>query len=167
MIAPWAVVIVSSLGAIWHYATSPRSTPETLVFPDPGKPWEFVLLFSFYGIPTAYLSLIVFLPFYYMAARLNVVSYWTMIAAGLVTCLPAALFYGRPQYVFARTLVFLLPFGAAVAVCFLWIIRRGAEPGAAPSRCPPTHVGSPGVTQGPPSLNSGVRSQQIKHDQRV
>jgi hypothetical protein len=129
-IAPWAVVIVSSAWAVWYFATSPRSTPQNLVFPDPDKPWEFVLLFSIYGIPTAYLSLIVFLPLYYVARHFGAVSYWSIVAAGLLTCLPAALFYGRPSYVFARTLIFLLPFGAVVAICFLWFIRRKAEPSA-------------------------------------
>src|ERR1700690_1399669 len=95
-IAPWTVPIVSALWAVWYYATSPRSTPQTLVFPDPTKPWEFVLLFSFYGIPTAYLSLVFFVPLYYVARRFKLVSYWSMIAAGLFACFPAALFYGRP-----------------------------------------------------------------------
>src|SRR2546422_397995 len=114
--APWAVVIVSSLWSIWFYATSPRSTPQNPVFPDPDKPSEFVLLFSLYGIPTAYLSLIVFLPLYYVARHFSVVSYLSILAAGLLTCLPAAVFYGR-GYGFIRILVFLLPYGAAVAMC--------------------------------------------------
>ena len=61
-IAPWGVVVVSLLWAIWYHATSPGSTPELVVFPD--KIWEFVLLYSLYGVPTAYLSLIWFLPLY-------------------------------------------------------------------------------------------------------
>jgi hypothetical protein len=89
------------------------------------------ILVSANGIPTAYLSLVVFLPLYYLARHLKVVSYSSMISAGLLTCLPAALFYGQPGYVFARTLIFFLPFGAAVAASFLWIMRRIAEPSAA------------------------------------
>ena len=149
--APWAVVIVSLLWGVWHYATSPRSTPENLVYPD--KLWEFLLLYSVYGIPTAYLSLIVFLPLYYVARHFGAVSYPTVAAAGLLTCLPAALIYGQPSYLFTSTLIFLLPFGAAVATFFLWIVRRGAEPGASPNGGPAEPLGDSGVGGGPPSVS--------------
>ena len=129
--APWAVVIVTALWAIWYFATSPGSTPHNLVFPNPDKPWEFMLLFSIYGIPTAYLSLILFLPLYYIARHFRAVSYWSIAAAGLLTCVPAALFYGRPAHMFTRMLLFLLPFGLGVAICFFWIVKRRAEPDGA------------------------------------
>ena len=123
MIAPWAVVLVSVLWAVWYSATAPHSTPDTLVFPDPTKPWEFVFLFSLYGVPTAYLSLVFFLPLYYVLRRLRLISYWTIIAVGLLACIPAALFYGRSGYDFPRILLFLLPYGAAVSACFLRITK--------------------------------------------
>ena len=124
LIAPWAVVVVSALWSVWYCATSPRSTPQTLVFPDPTAPWEFVFLFSLYGVPTAYLCLVFFLPLYYILRHFRLISYWTIIAVGLLVCLPAALFYGRTSYDFPRILVFLLPYGAAVSACFLWITKR-------------------------------------------
>ena len=126
VIAPWAVVGVASLWSAWYFFTATRSTPEHLVFPDPDRPWEFVLLFSMYGVPTAYLTLLVLLPLYVVARHFGVVSYLTMGGAGLIMCVPAALYYGRPSYVFWTTLTFLLPFGIAVGICFLWIIRRGS-----------------------------------------
>lgn len=152
-IAPWAVVIVSSIWAVWYYATSPRSTPGDYVFPDPTAPWEFVALFSLYGIPTAYLSLGFFLPLYFLARHFKVVSYLTMIAAGLLTCLPAALFYGRPDHVFVRILVFLLPFGAAIGMCFHWIMKRCGEPCAPPNGGPAASLGNSGAAEGPPSVS--------------
>ena len=151
--APWTVVIIASLWAIWYFATTPRSTPDNLVFPNPDKPWEFVLLFSIYGIPTAYLSLIVFLPLYFLARHFGVFSYWTLAAAGLLTCLPAALFYGRPSYTFTRILMFLLPFGVGVASCFWWIVKRRAEPGAPPNGGPAMRPGDSGASGGAPSMS--------------
>ena len=142
--APWTVVVVSSLWAIWYFVTSPRSTPENLVFPDPDKPWEFVLLFSMYGVPTAYVSLAVFLPLYLLARRVKAASYPVVIGLGLLTSLPAAWFYGRPDYVLVRTLVFLMPYGVVAALCFHWIVRRRAnvdgEQDAAPNSRPPSQL---------------------------
>jgi hypothetical protein len=132
--APLAVVPTSAAWAVWYYATSPRSTPDALVFPDPDKPWEFVLLFSMYGMFTAYLSLPIFVSLYYGIRHFSFISYPAMIVAGLFTCIPAAFFYGR-SHDFARILVFLLPFGAAVAALFLWMMRRNAEPSAARVSC--------------------------------
>ncbi len=151
--APWAVVIITLLWAVWYFSTSPRSTPHDLVFPNPDKPWEFVLLFSIYGIPTAYLSLIVFLPFYYIARHFGAVSYWTAAAAGVLTCLPAALFYGLPAHMFLRILLFLLPFGVGVAICFLWIVRRRAEPSAPPNGGPAEPLDNSDGGGGPPSVS--------------
>jgi len=134
MIAPWAVVVVAALWSVWYCATTPRSTPQTLVFPDPTAPWEFVFLFSLYGVPTAYLSLVFFLPLYYLLRRFHLISYWTIIAVGLLVCIPAALIYGR--YDFPRILFFLLPYGAAVSAFFLWITKRTPNKGAAANRRP-------------------------------
>ena len=154
--APWSVVVVSSLWAIWYFLTSTRSTPENLVFPDPDKPWEFVFLFSMYGVPTAYLSLAVFLPLYFLADRTKAASYPVVIGLGLLSSLPAAGFYGRPDYVFLRTLGFLMPYGVVAALCFLWIVRRRAngsgEQGGAPNSRPPSQSPSPLEVQAPDSL---------------
>ena len=153
--APWTVIIVSSLWAIWYFFTSPRSSPENLVFPDPDKPWEFVFLFSMYGVPTAYLSLAVFLPLYLLAHRAKGASYPVVIGLGLLSCLPAAWFYGRPDYVFVRTLVFLMPYGAVAAVYFLWIVRRRGnvegEQGGAPHSRPPSQLPSSPEVRSPDS----------------
>jgi uncharacterized membrane protein YhaH (DUF805 family) len=123
--APWSVIAVSVLWAVWHFFTSARSTPETVVFPDPDKPWQYVMLFSMYGVPTAYVSLAIFLPLYLMARRLHAASFPVVIALGILTCLPAAWFFGRTEYAFTRTLLFLVPYGVAAALCFHWIVRRG------------------------------------------
>ncbi len=120
--APLAVVPISVVRAVWYFATSPRSTSEMMVFPDPDAPWEFVALFSMYGVPTAYVSLAIFLPLYFLTRRITVVSYPVVMVLGLVTCFPASLFYGHGGLV--RTLIFLLPYGAAVAALFLWMVRR-------------------------------------------
>jgi hypothetical protein len=128
LIAPWATVLVSAIWAVWYSATTPRSTPESLVFPDPAAPWEFVFLYSIYGIPTAYLSLVFFLPIYSILCHLRLISYRTIIAVGLLVCVPAALFYGRSAGDdFRRILLFLLPYGAAVSACFLWITKQTQE----------------------------------------
>jgi hypothetical protein len=150
-IAPWVVIVASLLWGIWYCASSPRSTSEIVVFPD--TIWEFVLVYSICGVPTAYLSLIVFLPLYYAVHHFGFVSYWTVAVAGLLTCLPAALLYGWPSYAFVGTLVFLLPFGAAVAMCFLWILRQGAESGASPTGGSTTRFGDSGDGGGPPSVS--------------
>ena len=129
--APLAVVPITMVWAVWYYATSPRSTPEMMVFPDPDAPWEFVAIFSMYGVPTAYVSLAVFLPLYFLTRRLTPASYPVVMALGLVTCFPAALFYGHGAFV--RILIFLLPYGAAVAALFLWMLRRIVEPVSSPN----------------------------------
>ena len=130
VLAPWSVVVVCVVWSLWNLVASIGHPPQPNVFPDPKQPWEFVLIFSLYGVPTAYLSLVIFLPIYFLLRHFTVASYWTVILAGLLTCLPSAFFYG----VFARTLFFLLPFGAAVALSFLWIVRRGTNTKAEPSR---------------------------------
>ena len=142
-LAPWTVVAVSAVWALWEFSSPARAALQGV------RPWEFILLFSIYGVPTAYVSLVLFLPLYYLARHLGFASYATMVAAGLLTCLPAALFYGRPYYRLVHSLVFLLPFGAAVATGFLWIVRRGAEPGASPNGGPAERLGSSGVGGGP------------------
>jgi len=144
-VAPWVVVVVCAAWALWEFSNPGRTALQGM------RPWEFILLYSIYGIPTAYISLAVFLPMYYLARHFRIASYWNMLAAGLVTCVPAALFYGRPYYVFVRTLLFLLPFGAAVAVCFLWIVRRGAA--ASPNGGPTGPFGNSAASEGPPSVS--------------
>lgn len=124
--APLAVVPITVVWAIWYYATSTRSTPERMVFPDPDAPWEFVAIVSLYGVPTAYVSLAIFLPLYFLTLRFTTASYLVVMTLGLVTCFPAALFYGHGG--FMRILVFLLPYGTAVAALFLWMLRRNVEP---------------------------------------
>jgi len=153
MIAPFAVVVVSALWAVWYCVTTPRSTPETLVIPDPTAPWEFVFLFSLYGVPTAYLSLVFFLPLYYLLRRLHLISYSTIIAAGLLVCIPAAIFFGRSSYDFDRILVFLLPYGAAVSASFLWISKR------LPNRCGPSDGSGKGSSDScsQPGVSNGGR----------
>jgi hypothetical protein len=137
-VVPWTVIVVSFLVQLVSYALAPKTPPPagTLVWPDPRKPVEWVqvaILFCVYGIPTAYVSLLVFVPIYYIVRHVHAVSYLTMLAAGGVTCLPAALFFGGPRGLlgsFAAAMTTLLPFGVVAAACFLWIIRRAgnAEP---------------------------------------
>ena len=123
-LAPLMVVVVCATWALWEFSTPERAARQGV------RAWEYILIYCMYGIPTAYISLIVFLPAYYLVRHFRVASYWTMLAAGLVTCVPAALFYARPYYHhFVRILVFLLPFGATIAMSFLWIVRRSAESG--------------------------------------
>lgn len=112
--APWATVVVSAIWAGWYGATTPRFTPENLVYPDPDAPWEYVFLFSIYGIPTAYLSLVFFLTIYSILCQIRLISYRTIIAAGLLVCVPAALFMVELQ---VKTLAALCCF------CFPMVLR--------------------------------------------
>ncbi len=125
LIAPWATVVVHALRAVWYSATTPRSTPENLVYPNPNAPWEFVFLYLIHGIPTAYSRLVFFLPIYSILCQPGLISYRTIIAVGLPACVPAALSHGRSSgNDFRRILLFLLSCRAALPGCFLWITKQ-------------------------------------------
>ena len=107
----------------------PLPAPEiTLIWPHPFRPWESVLLYSFYGVPTAYVSMVLIgLPFYFFARKLNLLSYSAAILAAVLACLPAAAFFGR-SYHFWSMFGFLLLFGVPLSVVFAWIMKDKAAP---------------------------------------
>ena len=120
LVTPWIVVPVTGLFAAWYFISwigKPLPDPGvTLIWPHPFKPWETVFLYSLYGVPTAYLSLLLIgLPCYFIARRLALLSFATAICAALLACVPAAAFFGR-YYNFWSTYLFLLCFGVPLSV---------------------------------------------------
>lgn len=122
LVAPWSVIAVSTIYALYRMAQwIGKDLPDpgiTLIWPDPFKPWEYVALFSLYGIPTAYvLLLVVGLPFYFIAQKLDLLSYVSAVSASILACFPAAFFYGR-GYDFTRTFLFLIPYAITISTVF-------------------------------------------------
>ena len=120
------------LHSLWHlvrWLGKPLPAPEiTLIWPHPFRPWESFLLYSFYGVPTAYVSMVLIgLPFYFFARKLNLLSYSAAILAAVLACLPAAAFFGR-SYHFWSMFGFLLLFGVPLSVVFAWIMKDKAAP---------------------------------------
>ena len=127
LLAPWAVVVVNCLFSAYFYIESLFEDPTpsgTLVFPDPQKPWEFVLLFSAYGLPTAYIVLLVlFLPAYLLIQKLEKGRNWFILLAALICTIPTIVFYGQPRSALSLA-IFLAPHGLAVAYTFHLIVDR-------------------------------------------
>ena len=133
-LAPWVVVVVAAAWSLYY------STPQQA---SPGRPkeWEFVFCFTIYGVPTAYLSLVFGVPVYYLLRHYGLATYWTMSVAGLVLSLPAVLFFGLGGWGTLHMLIFLPPFGLAVALFFLWLVKprlkKDAEPSTGGNAAPP------------------------------
>ena len=129
LITPWVAVPVSALYSLWHLVSwlgKPLPDPAiTMISPNPFKPWEAILLYSLYGVPTAYVSLLVIgLPCYFFAKKLNALSFLAVIFAAVAACIPAAILYGG-SYHFWPMFGLLLTFGVPMAITFAWILKKG------------------------------------------
>ena len=127
LLAPWTVVVVNCLFSAYFFIESLFEGPKpsgTLAFPDPQKPWEFILLFSAYGIPTAYIVLLVlFLPAYSLIQKLEKGKNWFILLAALICTILTVIFYGHPRNVL-NLAPFLVPHGLAVAYAFHRIANK-------------------------------------------
>ncbi len=133
LVTPWVVIPMTALYSLWYLATwlgKPLPDPSiTLIWPHPFKPWESVFLYSLYGVPTAYVSLILIgLPCYLVAKKLNIFSFSVAIVAAVLACIPAAAFFGS-NYNFWSLFGFLLLFGVPLSVVFTRIVKDKAEQG--------------------------------------
>jgi len=139
LITPWVVVPVMALYSLWYMATwLGKSLPDpavTLLWPHPFKPWETIFLFSLYGVPTAYVALLLIgLPCYFFAKCAGYLSYTAAIFTAVLTCIPAAAVYGG-VYDFWRIFGFLLFSGVPMAIIFAWILNKPNKT-AHPTRYP-------------------------------
>ena len=134
-VAPLAIVLVNLAVSIFFLIKSfleAPTPPGTLVFPDPQRPWEFILLFSLYGIPAAYITLcVIWYPAYCLIRRMNKVNALSIVLLAIACSLPAILLFGSPHSYLGMA-VFLTPHGLAVSLAFLWVsnlkLTNGAEP---------------------------------------
>jgi len=134
LVTPWIVVPVTGIFAAWYYISwIGKSLPDpgvTLMWPHPFKPWETVFLYSLYGVPTAYLSLLfIGLPCYFIARKLGLLSFTTAICVGIIACIPAAALFGQ-YYNFWPTFLLLLCFGIPLSVTFALIANEKIRTGA-------------------------------------
>ncbi len=128
---PWVVVPITVIYSLWYLATwldKPLPDPGVrLIWPHPFKPWESIFLYSLYGIPTAYISLVLIgLPCYFVARKLNLFSFSAAILTAVLACIPAAAFFGS-SYNFWSMFGFLLLFGVPLSVVFTQIMKDKAE----------------------------------------
>ena len=133
LVTPWVVVPVTAVYSLWYLATwlnKPLPDPGvTLIWPHPFKPWESIFLYSVYGVPTAYASLILIgVPCYLVAKKFNLFSFSAAIVAAVLACIPAAAFFGT-SHRFWPMFGFLLLFGVPLSVVFTWIMKDKAERG--------------------------------------
>lgn len=142
LITPWVVMPVAALYSLWYLLSwigKPLPDPSvSLIWPHPFRPWESIFLYSLYGVPTAYLSLLaVGLPCYFIARKLNKLGYSTAIFAAVLACIPAAAFYGG-AYSFWVVYRFLILFGVPLALAFTWMVKVKAEPPHSPKPLSPS-----------------------------
>ena len=128
LITPWVVVPVTALYSLWYMATwLGKTLPDpavTLLWPHPFKPWESIFILSLYGVPTAYVALLLIgLPCYFFAKGTNYLTYTAAIFTAVLACIPAAAVYGG-VYDFWRMFGFLLIFGIPMAIIFAWILNK-------------------------------------------
>lgn len=136
-LAPLAVILVNTGFSVYFLIESffePPPSPNALVWPDPKKPWEFVFLFSLYGVPIAYLTLpIIWYPLYGLLKKGKKVNSISIILLAAACSIPAIVLFGRPHS-FGSIAVFLIPHGLAVSFAFLWLsglkLTTRAEPDA-------------------------------------
>ena len=127
LLAPWSVVLVNiafSLLFLGHSLLEGPKPSGTLAFPNPHKPWEFVFLFSLYGLPTAYITLLLFfLPVYSFARKLKIHENWTVLLAAIICSIPSIVLWGDGRR-FWNLAAFLIPHGIAVSFTYIWILRK-------------------------------------------
>ena len=135
LVTPWVVVpvtILYSLGLLVAQRGKPLPPPDvTVLFPNPLKPWESIFLYSLYGVPTAYLSLLLIgIPCYLVARKFKLLSLTSAILVAILGCIPAAVFFGRSYDFWSSfwpTYGFLLLFGIPMAVAFTLMMKNNAE----------------------------------------
>ena len=136
-----AVNLVFSLFYYVQQRLGPPPLPNTMVFPDPTKPFEFVMLFSIYGIPTALITLAIFwLPCFLALRKRGKSSPAAVFLLSVILSLPALLvfqaFRAGPFLV-----SFLLMHGLAVGFGFVWLSGLGFTTG--PNRKEPNQSPQP------------------------
>ena len=138
MITPWMVVPISVLFSLYYLCTwigKPLPDPAvTLLWPHPFKPWESVMLYSLYGVPTAYVvMLFVGIPCYLLARKAGILSIKLALCVGVMACIPAALVYSYGTiHVFWPILLFLLLYGLSLALTFAWLMRERKQSPSVP-----------------------------------
>jgi len=129
LITPWMVLPISALFSLYYLCTwigKPLPDPAvTLIWPHPFKPWARVMLYSLYGVPTAYAALLLIgIPCYLAARKMNMLSRKTALCAALLASIPAAFVYGGTDH-FWKLFAFLILFGIPIACVFAWFMKDG------------------------------------------
>ena len=119
------VTALYSIGHLVSWLGKTLPSPETTqLWPHPFKPWETILFYSIYGVPTAYIVLILIgLPCYLLARKFNLVSYKVAVFAAVIASIPAAVFYGSGSH-FWQMLGFLLLFGIPISLVFIRLMKQ-------------------------------------------
>jgi hypothetical protein len=90
-----AITVNSVFAAIYWLGHSLDPRPAgTLVFPNPNAPWEFVLLFSLYGIPTALVTLaLVWLPVRFLLTKMKVWNLTVELITSIIFSIPVMILF--------------------------------------------------------------------------
>ncbi|SRR5258708_6743565 len=124
--SPLVIVPVAYVMAAIMFARALSQSPpppDTLVFPNPRQPSGIVLLWSLYGVPSAWLAMLAAVPMWLLLARRGLSSPWLGAVIGTLCGTGAAWVFSRPG-----SILWLLPecsiFGGAVGLAFAILERR-------------------------------------------
>ena len=126
LVSPLLVIPISVLYSIYYSLTwiGKDRPSNTLMFPDPFRPWESVLLFSLYGVPIAYICMtIIGLPCYFCLRKLKSYKYISCCITAILACIPVAVLYGG-SHSFFKFYTFLLLFGIPISLLFTFLVSK-------------------------------------------
>jgi hypothetical protein len=145
LLAPVFIVLSNVVMAFPLYLVArsqPRPSPNTLVYPDPMQPLSYfcdtVLLFSIYGVPTAFLTLVVlWFPSYLLLRRHGWAKPLPLLMLSMVLSIPAVVVFRTIRWGPVVT-AFMFLDGIAVGFAFIGISglgfsRQDCRPGAEPT----------------------------------
>ena len=104
-----------------NYNTVPN--PKVLRFPDPKQPLQYVLLYSMYGVPSAFTSLtLLALPLYAVSKKILNNHLFLLIFPFLLP-LPASYIFGG-NYSFTSVYSFILPHAFVATIMLSYLVKK-------------------------------------------
>jgi hypothetical protein len=139
LLAPLFTVLTNLVMAVPLYLvdrSQPRPPPGTLVYPDPMHPLSYtcdtVLLFSIYGVPTAFLTLVVlWFPSYLLLRRHGWAKPFPLLMLSMALSVPAVFVFRTVRWGPVVT-AFMFLHGIAVGLAFIGISGLGFSQPALP-----------------------------------
>jgi hypothetical protein len=110
-------------GIFWVQSLIDGPAPEnTLRFPNPERPWEFVFLFSIYGIPTAIITLVtLWFPLCLVLKKAKILNIYSEIILSVILSIPAMFIFQIYNSILG--VLFMAAHGIGTGRAFMWISK--------------------------------------------